>query len=616
VRARWVATLLLTGIAATAAAAAPRIVAPVAPGVEAVLDSDFEIHLRAQPLNGDAWTRLSLRITGDAAQWKDLAALNRMGPNLMTDRKVRVPLSRAKPELQRRALEALFPKDRADASGWTHVVSAGGGVEGESLWKIAEWFTGNGANYAAIRDANRWEKLSTRRGDEVFIPAVLLAPPFRSATPAGKLAAAAHPPTRSAARDAEDDPDDGDVVTVSHAAVELAARSGPIALEYVKNAPVPYAVYRLRKGEALYSSVAIRFTGRLFAKDVNDVVAQIVEFNTISDVAKLPVGYPVKMPLELLMPQFRPPDDAKRVEYERAKKESDRLSAPVVAKNLERVHVIIDAGHGGRDVGTAHDGVWESVYAYDIAVRLKAILEKRSDATVWMTTKSVSNSYAIPDRNTLKNVTDHVVLTSPRYRLDDPVIGVNLRWYLANSVYRRAMEKKVPADRVIFISIHADSLHPSLRGAMAYIPGERHAQGTFKKSGQVYLARAEVRESPTVTLSKSEALRAEGLSRDLARSIIASFANLDLKVHPYEPVRDNVVRGGREWVPAVIRYNKVPSRVLLEVCNLGNADDRKLMQTKAYRQTVARAIYEGIVRHFEGEGGEPSSPNLLKTAAR
>src|SRR5205085_1403901 len=179
--------------------------------------------------------------------------------------------------------------------------------------------------------------------------------------------------------------------------------------------------------------------------------------------------------------------------------------------------------------------------------------------------------------------------------------------YLANSIFRRAMKASVPREKVVFLSIHADSLHPSLRGAMAYIPGQRYVTGSYEKSEQVYLARAEVRESPVVRHSEKESLTAEGLSRDLAESIIDAFDQNGLKVHPFNPVRDNVVRNGREWVPAVIRYNLVPTRALVEICNLGNPRDRALMQTRAYRQKVAQAIYDGVVAFYRDTDNRPTA---------
>src|SRR5262249_43717326 len=243
------------------------------------------------------------------------------------------------------------------------------------------------------------------------------------------------------------------------------------------------------------------------------------------------------------------------------------------------VRVILDAGHGGRDAGATHEDVWESTYVYDVMCRLKKLLEKKSAAAVYTTTKSAMLVYDIADDDELDDPTDHVVLTSPKYTLDDAVIGVNLRWYLANSLFRRAIRKGVPREKVVFISIHADSLHPSLRGAMAYVPGERFVTGSYQKTDGIYLPRAEVREHPIIRHSEKASLAAEGLSRDLAESIIDAFDERGLKVHPFNPVRDNVVRNGREWVPAVIRYNLIPTRVLLEICNLGNAKDRTLVTT-------------------------------------
>jgi len=95
------------------------------------------------------------------------------------------------------------------------------------------------------------------------------------------------------------------------------------------------------------------------------------------------------------------------------------------------------------------------------------------------------------------------------------------------------------------------------------------------------------------------------LSRDLAESIIGSFQKAGLKVHPFNPVRDNVVRDGREWVPAIIRYNVVPTRLLLEICNLGNRRDRALMQTRKFRQKVAEAVHRGLVEHFQEVAPSP-----------
>src|SRR5258708_31859794 len=104
------------------------------------------------------------------------------------------------------------------------------------------------------------------------------------------------------------------------------------------------------------------------------------------------------------------------------------------------------------------------------------------------------------------------------------------------------MKQNVPREKVVFVSIHADSLHPSLRGAMAYIPGQRYVTGSYENSDDVYLARAEVRGNPVVGHSEKESLAAEGLSPDLAESIISALETVHLEAHPFHPLLDNAVR--------------------------------------------------------------------------
>jgi N-acetylmuramoyl-L-alanine amidase len=608
VRKWWVWAVPVLLHAAVLGASSPA--AQITPELRASLTSDYEIEVVVTPHGGDAWTRLAKRVTGDAAKWEAIAAFNKAGGNLTTEQRIRVPFSLLRPELQHQIVATLFPNDSPVPGGWRHTV-IGSGMEGESLWKIAEWFTGDGANYGAIRKANPAQGLSTRKGEVIVVPRQLLTAAFNARGEVeGENAASA----TAEVRESSDDPAQRTVThdDASEAAVVEASPLGQPSLTWDRSAPAPFAVYRLQKGEALYSSVAIRFTGRVYSKDVGDVVAAIVKFNGIDDVAKIPIGFAVKIPMELLLPEWLPADDPTRMAREEARRASAKLAVRTRARNLAGVTVILDAGHGGRDVGTIHDDVAESRYVYDVACRLKRILEKKSGAKVAMTTKSQSDGYGVDDADALGLQDDHVVLTTPRYELDDSVVGVNLRWYLANSIFSRAIRNGVAREKVVFISIHADSLHPSLRGAMAYIPGERYVRGSFQKSADVYLARKEVQERPVVTHSQKESLVAEGLSRDLAESIVDSLNEKGMKVHPFDPVRDNVVRDGHEWVPAIIRYNLVPTRLLLEICNLGNKHDRQSMKTKKWREDMAEAVYDGLVSFYD----QRDQPAVLRTAAR
>ncbi|MEA2344521.1 MAG: hypothetical protein QOF63_2690 [Thermoanaerobaculia bacterium] len=604
---KWWVGLLGALLPAVLVAASPS--KTITPEVRASLTADYTIDVVVTPHEGDAWSRLAKRVTGDGDRWNEIAAFNHAGGNLTTEQRVRIPFNLLRPNLQRDVAAALFPSDSDVAAGRRHVVVGSSGIEGESLWNIAEWFTGRGENYAAIRAANPSQGLSTRKGDVILIPKELLVAAFRRGEMEERNA-----PKTAEVRKSEDDPEERTGADAHAAAAvslpEAVAVSGQPSLTYDRTSAEPFAIYRLQKGEALYSSVAIRFTGRVYSKDVGDVLDRIVKFNAIDDVARIPIGYRVKIPMSLLLPEYLPADDPTRVANEEVKRASAKLAVRPRAKGLAGVRVILDAGHGGRDVGATYDDVWESNYVYDVMCRLKHILEKKSGATVAATTKSAQAGYDIPDDDELEEATDHIVLTSPKYVIGDPAVGVNLRWYLANSIFRRAMKASVAREKVVFLSIHADSLHPSLRGAMAYIPGQRYVTGSYEKSDQVYLARAEVRESPVVRHSEKESLTAEGLSRDLAESIIDAFDEDGLKVHPFNPVRDNVVRNGREWVPAVIRYNLIPTRLLLEICNLGNDKDRALMKTKKYRQHVAEAIYQGLVNYYNDREDDRPAPAI------
>jgi N-acetylmuramoyl-L-alanine amidase len=146
---------------------------------------------------------------------------------------------------------------------------------------------------------------------------------------------------------------------------------------------------------------------------------------------------------------------------------------------------------------------------------------------------------------------------------------------------------------------------------MVYIPGARYREGTYGKSGTVYASRREVRERPRVSYSSRERVRSEGLSRDLAAHLLGAFHDEGLTVHSDRPIREKVVRRRRRYVPAVLRYNAVPAKALLEVCNLANAEDRRLIQTREFRQKVAEAIAAGILAYY----GQAEAASELRVAA-
>src|SRR5512142_3253040 len=191
--------------------------------IRALLTRDYQIDVLVQPHDGDAWTRLSKRVTGDAARWEDIAQFNHSDDSLKTERMVRVPFALLRPSLQRDIIRTLFPNDRRTAAGWRHVVVGGHGIEGEPLWNIAEWFTGRGENYAAIREANPKQGLSTHSGDVILIPRELLTAAF------GGGAEGRNAPKTAEARKTENDPDERPTknADVPDAGVEVSPSGAP-----------------------------------------------------------------------------------------------------------------------------------------------------------------------------------------------------------------------------------------------------------------------------------------------------------------------------------------------------------------------------------------------------
>ena len=539
-------------------------------GMVAAISSDQQLFLEAEPLRGEGLIRFANRLCSRDDVAKVIAQANGGPKNLKAGVRYRVPFDLLASEFQLMVIKTLFLEDRVEPEGWLHRVQVSSEHGPERLWHVADWFTGEGQNYRLIRDGNSMADDELVPGQTILIPAHLLRPAFQAILP----------------------------------------EQSPYHLQYASDQKGDFAIYRLQPGEALYSSVVIRFTGAVFSDDVQELASVVAERSGIHDVTDIEIGYEVKIPFDLLRPEYLPSGHERRAEYESRMAASARFSNQVSASRLQGVTVVLDAGHGGKDVGASVAGVWESIYVYDIMMRVHHLLGQTTSATVIATTRD-GNDERIQDRDLLPTSKSHRVLTTPNYPIEDSRVGVHLRWYLANSIYRQAVSRGADPAKVVFLSIHADSLHPSLRGAMVYIPGAKYRSGSYGKSGSVYASRREVRENPRVSYSSRERIESEGLSRDLAGHILQSFDRRGLAIHPDKPIREKIIRRRRAWVPAVLRYNAVPSKVLLEVCNLANSQDRNLIQTRAFRQQVAEAISDGILAYY----GQAEASGDLRVAA-
>ncbi len=135
----------------------------VSPELKVSIGEGDEITLSARPLPGEGLDAFVKRFTEDPRTKSEILSRNEGVKLLRKDVFVRVPYRLLSENYRRIAIEALFPGDTTDPQGWVHRVSALTGKP-ESLWRIAEWFTGDGLNYREIRAANGLESLGHRIG--------------------------------------------------------------------------------------------------------------------------------------------------------------------------------------------------------------------------------------------------------------------------------------------------------------------------------------------------------------------------------------------------------------------------------------------------------------------
>lgn len=533
---------------------------PVDDGAWATSSDGREITLRVRVDGSQDYEALAKRFCGDKTPAAALSAANAAAP-AAPGSTITVPWGLIRPEYRYLALTALFPADLAREDGYDHRPAAARVPNhAQGLWQVAEWFAGDGGKWPEIAKANGLTGPSLPAGRTIRVPNRLLLPLFRRVA------------------------------------------SGAAGLRYVDRAEGRFAEYRIARGEALYSAVVVRFTEFTRPGDVNAAAEVVRAASGIADVRRMEVGQRVLVPLDMLSPRYLPANHPRAIVQRLRQAELAGLAPAADAPALEGVHVLVDPGHGGDDVGAKAGRIWESDYVYDVACRLQRALDRKTSATVHMLVRDTQHGCRVFDRRALPRNKREVIDTTPPLpiRRGSTDIAVNLRWYLANDIYRRLRAAGVRDDRIVFLSLHADSLHVSLSGGMVYIPGERYRKASQGETGGAYRRFAEFRSAPRILLTRQDRLRDEAASRRLAEALIAGYRSEKLPVHEDQPVRDRIVRGrARTWVPAVLRANLVPAKVLVETVNINNKSDAALLEDPAGRERIARALAAGLQYYFD-----------------
>lgn len=220
-----------------------------------------------------------------------------------------------------------------------------------------------------------------------------------------------------------------------------------------------------------------------------------------------------------------------------------------LAARTGKFRVVLDAGHGGWDLGTVgRQGLLEKNLVLDVTQRLAKLLQARLGS--------------------------EVVLT----RTDDSYLPLEQRADLAN---------QSQAD--LFVSVHANySNSATARGVETYYTNFFSAPGSKE---------LENRENGGMVPPVAASLSADGLhakieeSRRLAASVQRSlYATLAAK-NP--DIRD---RGIKDAAFAVLTGTTMPA-ILTEISFVSSPADEQKLQSAAYRQEIAEALYKGIARY-------------------
>lgn len=543
----------------------------IEPGVMARVKHGRNLGLEVRPPAGDRARPFLQKYLASQSEWTTYR--NRLS--------VFIPLDRLKPEAQRAVILLVYEGDVVDELGWTHTVID----DRETLWSLCEWVTGRGTNYKTVMadPHNRLRSAALHRGQTILIPAALLSAVMKR-----------HTAPRYAQSPPERDVLDG-------------------KLDYASDSRGEHAIYRLRKGETLFTDVGVRFTDFTGNKDILKACKVIAERSGIKDVRDIDAGQKIYIPISMLSDRYLPEGSTGREEYKASLREAERLKTNQArSAGLAGVVVILDPGHGGNDPGARHapTGLYEDELNYDIVCRIRALLQSETGARVYVTVADRSSRFVPTDAKRFSFDKDEELATTPPHRNNrGAVVSANLRWMLANSIYDAELRRGTDSRKIVFTSIHTDSIfNERVRGAMIYIPGAKLRRGEEVRTDSVYARYAEGRQFNRFTSNYAELRRDEALSRNFAVVLLNELGRKRIKRHDQgDPIRSQIRRSKkRTFVPAVLRNTKVPTKILIETANLKNAVDRKRLADPWWRQQFALAYVDALKRYFDAGTEAPT----------
>jgi N-acetylmuramoyl-L-alanine amidase len=540
----------------------------IEPNVVAAIKDGRRLSLEIKPPRGPAGKALLEKYLADDNDWKVYE-----GKGL-----VAIPFEKLDAAGRRSALLAVYPEDVVDERGWLHTVIH----ENEALWTLCEWITGKSNDYHRVMNDNGLAAPPLSPGMAVLIAPDLLPEVMRK-----------HTPPRM--RMLEPEPEILDLVAVG------------AQLTYGEDRDGKFAAYRLKKGEALYTSVVVQFTDFQEYAAVMEGVEIVRKRNKIADVTDISVGTEIRIPFDILSARYLPQGTQEREAFEETIRVAKELKRDRVrTRDLEGVVVVLDPGHGIFDIGAENRalGLFEDEINYDIACRIKRILDTSTEARAYMTLEDVSQGFMPSDARRFVHDTDERILTSPAYAPNksryDNKVSLNLRWMLANAIQHAEIKAGSDPRKIVFSSIHTDALYSSIRGAMVYIPGASHRSTRERPEHVDYASCQEGRDFGVFTCTNAELRLDEASSLNFAQVLMDELGKKRIKRHSKsDPIR-NVIRRDRGpgFVPAVLRNSSAPVKVLVETANINNRTDCERLADPEWRQLFAEAYVDALKQYF------------------
>ena len=266
-----------------------------------------------------------------------------------------------------------------------------------------------------------------------------------------------------------------------------------------------------------------------------------------------------------------PADDPVRLEWEEGRRELGKFLEIVQATDLSGVHVVIDAGHGGKDPGAVgRRGTREKTVVLDIARKLAALIKKEPGMRPVM------------------------------IREGDYYIGLRQRINKA---------RKHNAD--LFISIHADAFRDRrARGSSVFVLSNRGASSEMAR----WLAAKE-----------NAADLAGGVSIDDKDDVLASVlldlsqsASREASHEVASNMLDELKRVGKTHKSTVqsagfmvLKSPDIPS-ILVETAFISNPTEETNLRSSKYQEKLAKAMLNGIRDYFDNN----PPPGTLRVARK